>query len=155
MWTAKCSLLKFHSFPIVLPSKMSNFGKCPKILSVVKWHRHLFNDSAMTEESFFCRLSQLIFITQHETNFLPISSTIRTATIFRNFRTLSQYCEKLLLASLRPSVRQHRIRLLLEGFSWNFIFEYFRMYVINFKVNYNLVIITYTLHEGAGIALSV
>jgi hypothetical protein len=118
MFRAKSSLLKFHSFPLVLPSKMSHFGRCPKNLKSCKMTSPFVTRKCADRGIFFfCRLSQLIFITQHETNFLPISFTIRTAISYRNYRALSQNCEKLLLASLRLSVRPHRTRLSLKGFS--------------------------------------
>lgn len=156
MFTAKFSLLKFHSFPIILPSKMSHFGRCLKISWVVKWSRHLLHDSSLTEESFCVQCRKLIFITQLETNFLPtFFSTIRTVTSLRNFQARSQNREKQLLISLRLSVRPDRTRLSLERFSWNLVLEHFRKFVRNFKVNFSLTIIMCTLHEGAGIAQSV
>jgi hypothetical protein len=63
-----------------------------------------------------------------------------------SFKTLSQNCEKRLLASSCLSVRPHgKTRLPLDGFSWNLVFEYFSKYVKNFKFRSDLTRITGTL----------
>jgi hypothetical protein len=51
-----------------------------------------------------------------------------------NFQAPSQNCEKRLLASSRLAVRQYATtRLPLEGFSWNWIFEYFYIFRKSFE----------------------
>ena len=66
-----------------------------------------------------------------------------------HFQPPNQNCEKRLLASSCQSACPHGItRFLMDGFSWNFIFEYFFENLSrNFKFLYNLSRITGTLYE--------
>jgi hypothetical protein len=72
----------------------------------------------------------------HQSHLLGASAKLRKATI--------SY-----VMSVCPSVRSHGITwFLLDGFSWNLIFEYFFKSVEKIKVPLNREWITGTLHEG-------
>ena len=68
---------------------------------------------------------------------------------YYNFQALSQYCEKPLWALSCLAGRPYRkIRLPLEGFSWNMVFVYFSKSCQKFNFYETLTRITSTLHEG-------
>ena len=70
--------------------------------------------------------------------------------IFNFFKTHLQNCEKRPPASSCPSVRPPQTtRFPLDGFSWNFVFEYFsKIRWKKFQFHWNLIRITGTLHEN-------